>query len=495
VKFSEIINSAKVIQVIGSEAELEIRGISFDSREIKEGWMFVAIKGFQTDGHKFISQAIANGANVIAVEEGCDFDEDIIHNSKKALVVVENSRKALAEFSNIFYGKPSEKLTVIGITGTKGKTTTSYYLKNILETAGKKVGLIGTIQNMIGDKVVKTNLTTPEANEINRLMNTMVAEGCEYCVMEASSHSLELYRVHGIDFDYALFTNLTSDHMDFHKTKENYLKAKKILFNGLKADSKAIFNKDDENYELLLKDAEAEKYSYGVNESADFRIENVEFDFSGTNFSVAHNGEKFAVKTKLVGFFNAYNAGAAFATAYLAGVGVDEIIRGIETTPQIPGRFEVISNGKKKAIIDFSHTAGSLKEALISVNKIVENENPPSPVYTVFGCGGDRDKTKRPLMGKYATEMSKKAFVTSDNPRTEEPMKIIDDILKGIEKENYEVIENREEAIKKSIMETEENAVILIAGKGHEDYQLINGVKHHFSDKETAQKYLDLCRN
>jgi len=495
VKLTELINNVTVVHIAGNNAEFDVRGITFDSRSVKDGWMFVAIKGFKTDGHKFISQAIANGANAIVVEDGCDYDENIIHNSKNVLIVVKNSRKALAEFSNVFYGNPSRKLTVIGITGTKGKTTASYFLKNILETAGEKVGLIGTIKNMIGDRIVKTSLTTPEANEINRLMSEMVAEGCKYCVMEVSSHSLELYRAHGINFDFAVFTNLTSDHMDFHKTKENYLAAKKILFDGLNENAKIVFNKDDENYKALLKDSPAEKYSYGLNDEADFRIGNIDFDFGGTRFAVLHNGEKYELKTRLVGMFNAYNAGAAFAAALLAGKDADKIIEGIETTPQIPGRFEILSNGKKKAIIDFSHTAGSLKEALISVNKIAEKEDPPSPVYTVFGCGGDRDKTKRPAMGRYATEMSKKAFITSDNPRTEDPMKIIEDILKGITSDNFEVIEEREEAIKKSILETEENAVILIGGKGHEDYQLINGVKRHFSDKEIAQKYLDLCRN
>lgn len=494
-KLSKLINSVRIIHVAGNEADLEIRGVTIDSRNVKEGWMFVAIKGFQTDGHKFIPQALANGANAVVVQDGCDFDENVIHNSKKVLVVVEDSRKALADLSSAFYGNPSRKLKVIGITGTKGKTTTSYYLKNILETAGEKVGLIGTIQNMIGGKVVKTNLTTPEANEVNRLMSEMLAEGCKYCVMETSSHSLELRRVRGVEFDIAIFTNLTSDHLDFHKTKENYLAAKKILFDGLDEKAKIVYNADDENYSALLNDSQAEKFSYGKTSEADFQITDIDFDFGGTRFTVSRAGEKYSVKTKLVGMFNAYNAGAAFAAAYLAGVGTETIIEGIETTPQIPGRFEVISNGKKKAIIDFSHTAGSLKEALISVNKIAERETPPNPVYAVFGCGGDRDKTKRPLMGKYATEMSKKAFVTSDNPRTEDPTSIIEDILQGIKLDNFEVIEDREAAIKKSILETEDNAVILIAGKGHEEYQLINGVKHRFSDKETAQKYLDLCRN
>ncbi|MEW6701871.1 MAG: UDP-N-acetylmuramoyl-L-alanyl-D-glutamate--2,6-diaminopimelate ligase, partial [Bacteroidota bacterium] len=402
--------------------------------------------------------------------------------------VVEDCRKSLAEFSNIFYGEPSKKLKLIGITGTKGKTTTAFFVKNIFQQAGYKTGLIGTIANYIDDKEIKTTLTTPQANEINSLLAQMVQEGCSHCVMEVSSHALSLGRVDHLNFGIGIFTNITSDHMDYHKTFEHYLESKKILFDMIPSTGKIIYNIDDASAQSIIEDTSAQKFSYGINQSAEFRVQNVEFNLEGTTFELHHKGNQYHIQTYLAGHFNAFNAAAAFAAAVVCGIDPDAAVRGIKTTPQVPGRFEVLSKKNKKVIVDFSHTSDSLKQALKAIHHIVKNER---PVYTVFGCGGERDRTKRPVMGDIAASLSNRVYITSDNPRMEDPYFIIGEILKGIKTNNYRVIENREEAIRTAIFESEDDAVILLAGKGHENYQEINGVRKHFSDKELAQKFLE----
>ncbi len=487
-KLNELLNNVRVIQVIGNAESKVIDSLTIDSRTVGKNSIFFAIDGFKTDGHKFIPDAINQGASAVVMQNAASVPDQIFSHSGCVEIVVEDSRKALSEFSNIFYNEPSKKLFLIGITGTKGKTTTAFYIKNIFESAGYKTGLIGTIANYIGDKEVKTTLTTPQAHEINSLLAQMVSEGCTHCVMEVSSHALHLNRVIDLNFRCGVFTNITSDHMDYHKTPEHYLDAKKILFDMIPGSGYVIYNGDDPKSSKLIFDTRAKKFSYGIMANAEFRVQNIEFNLDGTTFDVEYKGKQFHFKTSLVGHFNAYNATAAFASAVIAGV--DPIIagKGVNTTPQVPGRFEVVSKKNKKVIIDYSHTSDSLQQALNAIHHIVKKER---PIYTVFGCGGDRDRSKRPVMGKIAAEMSDRAYVTSDNPRTEDPFLIIDEILKGIQTNNYRVIENREEAIRASIYESEDNAVILIAGKGHENYQEINGVRKHFSDKETAIKYLE----
>ncbi|MCX7797865.1 MAG: UDP-N-acetylmuramoyl-L-alanyl-D-glutamate--2,6-diaminopimelate ligase [Melioribacter sp.] len=486
-KLSELLNNVKVIQVVGNAELKEIEDITYNSQLVRKNSLFFAIEGFKTDGHKFISDAINKGAVAIVLTKPNAVPDQLFLHSNCVKIVVEDSRKSLAEFSNYFYGKPSEKINLIGITGTKGKTTTAFYVKNIFEKSGYKSGLIGTIANYIGKKEIKTMLTTPQSNEINYLLAEMINKGCSYCVMEVSSHALDLHRVDFLRFKTGIFTNITSDHMDYHKTFQHYLKSKKILFDMLPKDAYAVVNLDDSNVTKLLKDTKAKVVTYGTNDKADFVIKDIDFTLEGTSFSIRHKRKNYKINTKLVGHFNAFNATAAFATAYINGIEIQDLIDGIKSTPQVPGRFEVLSKKNKKIIIDYSHTADSLKQALIAIHYIVKNER---PIYTVFGCGGDRDKTKRPVMGKIASEMSKKVFVTSDNPRTEDPKKIIKEILLGIKSNNYEAIVDREEAIRRAIFETEDNAVILIAGKGHENYQEINGIRKPFSDKEIATKYL-----
>ncbi|MCF8260810.1 MAG: UDP-N-acetylmuramoyl-L-alanyl-D-glutamate--2,6-diaminopimelate ligase [Melioribacteraceae bacterium] len=486
---AKILNSVRTIQVTGNAEKKEIQSVVNDSRKVNANSVFVAVKGFQTDGHNFINSAISKNAAAIVLENDNNFPDSIFANQNIVKILVEDSRTALAEISDSLFDSPSKKLKLIGVTGTKGKTTTTYYVKSVLENAGLKTGLIGTINNLIGDKKVEAKRTTPESNEINSLFAEMIKADCNSCIMEVSSHALVLKRTHKLDFDGAVFTNITSDHMDFHENFENYLEAKRILFENLSEASFALLNADDKNWNRLSENSKARIRTYGFDEKADYKISNLEYDLNGTKFCIEYDSRRVNVFTKLIGKFNAYNATAAFGCGIELGFEPEKIVKGIENNPHVPGRMELIRNNGKRVLIDYSHTAGSLKEALLSI-KHINTEN--RPVYTVFGCGGDRDRTKRPEMGRIATELSFKAIVTSDNPRTEDPKTIIADILKGIKSNNYEVSVDREMAIKKAITESEDGAVILIAGKGHEEYSEVNGVKTYFSDKQTALKYLNL---
>jgi UDP-N-acetylmuramoyl-L-alanyl-D-glutamate--2,6-diaminopimelate ligase len=487
-KLTDLLNRVKVIQVIGKAEMKEIESLTIDSRNTGKNSIFFAIEGFNFDGHKFINEVISQGASAVVLHKPEDVPDQIFAHNNCVKIVVKDTRISLAEFSNQFYNQPSKSLKLYGITGTKGKTTTAFYLKNIFEHAGNKTGLIGTIANYIGKNEVKTLLTTPQPHEVNSLLSQMVNEGCSRCVMEVSSHALDLHRVDFMKFSNAIFTNITSDHMDYHKTEEHYLNSKKILFDMIGTDGKVIYNIDDPKSSLLIKDTQAEKYSYGIDPKSDFQIINIEFNLDGTTFSVSHKGIEYQLTTGLAGHFNADNATSAFAAAVLNGINPLKAAEGIKTTPQVPGRFEIISQKNKKVIVDYSHTSDSLRQALAAIKYIVKNGR---PIYTVFGCGGDRDRTKRPIMGEIASSMSERVYITSDNPRSEDPYLIIDEILKGLKQNNYRVIENREEAIKSAIFESEDNAVILVAGKGHENYQEINGVRKDFSDKEISEKYLE----
>lgn len=487
-ELTDLINSLKVIQVAGDVQRKEISRITYDSRDVTSNSIFVAIKGFQTDGHNFIIDAINKGADAVILDNDSVIPEEIFIHRNVTKILVKDSRVALAELSKSFFKDPSSKINLIGVTGTNGKTTTTWLIKNILEYAGIKTGLIGTIANYIGEKKIESKLTTPESSDLNYLLHQMILEDCKSAVMEVSSHSLFLNRIYGLNFKYAVFTNITIDHLDFHQTFENYLNAKKILFDRLSQDSFAIVNSDDESYYKIIKDCKAKIITYGQNNSADYIISEIEYDLNGTSFQLTNNIENktYQIQLSLIGEFNAYNATAAFIVCQIYRIESNKIIDALKNAQQVPGRFEVLGSNNKKVIVDYSHTPDSLQKAIQSLRKIVGQNK----IITVFGCGGDRDKTKRPLMGKVASELSDEVIVTSDNPRTESPLAIIDDIVKGISKNNYDVIENREEAIKTAIEKANETTAILIAGKGHETYQEINGVKYPFSDTEVARKYL-----
>ncbi|MCX7876637.1 MAG: UDP-N-acetylmuramoyl-L-alanyl-D-glutamate--2,6-diaminopimelate ligase [Melioribacteraceae bacterium] len=486
-KLSELLNNVSVIQVIGNAELKEVDNLSIDSRSINKGTIFFAIKGQKNDGHNFVADVINKGVAAIVIENEKIVPDDLLKHYDCVKILVKDTKKSLAEFSNYFYGEPSQKLNVIGVTGTKGKSTTAFFVKSIFEENKNKCGLIGTIANYIGNEKLETSLTTPQANEINFLFSEMLKKDCSHCVMEVSSHALDLNRVDYIKFNSAIFTNITSDHMDYHKTFEHYFNSKKILFDKVNEDGFVIYNNDDPNGEKIVAESKAKKISYGTKKNSDIKIQNIKYDLNGTKFEILWNGNSYKLETKLIGIFNAYNAASAFAVAVVNGVEPQVAIEGIKNTSQVPGRFEVVSSKNKKVIIDYSHTSDSLKQALEAIHHIVKGER---KIYTVFGCGGDRDKTKRPIMGSIASEMSHRVYITSDNPRTEDPFAIIDEIVRGIKKNNYMIIENREEAIRSAIYESEDDAVILVAGKGHENYQDVNGVKKHFSDKEISEKYL-----
>jgi len=486
---SELINKITAIQVVGNLPAREVSGVEYDSRKVVDGSIFVAVQGFKTDGHLFIQDALNKKAVAIVVEKSESIPDSLVSHFKAVKIVVNDSRQALAELSNAFYDEPSKKLRLIGITGTNGKTTTSYFLKNIYETSGYKVGLMGTISNYIGNEIIDSKLTTPESNDLNRMLNQMLIAGCDFAVMEVSSHSLALKRVHRLHFAFAVFTNITPEHLDFHHNFENYVKAKKILFDELPLSASAIYNNDELHSVDVIRDCRGLKYAFGTKNDSQFRIYNIKCDLTGTSFTINYENKDYSLRTSLVGDFNAYNAAGAFATSKLSGLKDELIAEGILTTPQVPGRFEILSNGTRKVVIDYSHTPDSLEKTLMVIRNITENKN---PVYTVFGCGGNRDKLKRPVMGKIATELSDKVIVTSDNPRNENPSMIIEEIRSGITKDNYQIIEDREIAIEEAIRKSAKNSVILIAGKGHEDYQEIGGVRHHFSDKEVAKKVLGI---
>jgi len=487
IKVSEIINSLTVTQIAGAPLDAEIKRISVDSRDVDDETLFVAIKGFSFDAHDALPDVINKGCPAVVIEED-NLPEELYAHNNVIKIVVPDTREAIAVISDLFYGRPSAKLNLIGITGTKGKSTSAFYLKNIFKESGRKSGLIGTIKNIIGEKEIPTKLTTPESYTINSLLAEMLEEEVTDCVMEVSSHALSLKRVYGLDFDVAAFTNLASDHLDFYETREKYFRAKKILFDSLKPTAAAVVNADDEYSEKIVKDCKAKIIKFGFSNNADYRIKEINFDFKGTQFTVENKGEEILFETKLIGTFNAYNALLAFAAAVESGITVEAAVRGIKTMPQVPGRFEVIKKKGKTVIIDYAHTAGSLEAALKAARKVAGNG---MKIFTVFGAGGDRDKTKRPEMGKVAEEFSDKIFVTSDNPRTENPDEIIRDVVSGLKNKNVYVNPNREEAIKSALREADENCVVFIGGKGHENYQEVNGVRSHFSDKEIAEKYLD----
>jgi UDP-N-acetylmuramoyl-L-alanyl-D-glutamate--2,6-diaminopimelate ligase len=487
-ELTKLLDSVKVIHLIGEVQRKDVSSIVYDSRNVKSNSVFVAIKGYNTDGHRFILDAINKGALAIILEDNNALPDDIFIHRKVAKILVKNSRKALAEISKAYYKDPSSKLQLIGITGTNGKTTTTYIIKKIIEASGAKAGLIGTIAGYIGETRINSKLTTPESNDLNELLHEMVSAGCQYAVMEVSSHSLFLNRVYGLNYSTAIFSNLTMDHLDFHGSFEDYFEAKKILFDNLEPEAAAIYNIDDPYGKRIVEDCRGKSYSYGKSEGADFLITDLNYNLSGTNFNIIWNNNSYPVSAPLIGEFNAYNITAGFASSVLSGISPEVALNGIKSIQQIPGRFEVISKENKKVIIDYSHTPDSLKKALETINKLIHNER----IHTVFGCGGDRDRVKRPEMGNTASSLSDKVIVTSDNPRNEDPFNIINDIVAGIKKDNYLIIENREEAIKEAILNSEDDAVILVAGKGHEDYQEIKGVRNKFSDKEIAGKYLNL---
>lgn len=490
-KLENLIEGLSVIQLAGEVERKDIGMICYDSRKVIKNSLFVAIKGFNFDGHNFVMEAIAKGAKAVVIEDNSKVSNDYLIHQNVTKILVSDSRKALAILSKNFFNNPSEKIKVIGITGTNGKTSITYIIKSILDYSGKKTGLIGTIANYIGEQKLPSEKTTPESVELNQILNQMVNENCQFCVMEVSSHSLELNRVYGINFHAGVFTNLTQDHLDFHKTMENYFLAKKKLFDSLNENAFAIINFDDEYGRKIISDTKAKVISYGSSENVDFRFINPKYSFDQIEFEILYNGKTYPVQTNLTGTFNVYNLTAAIATCVNLGIEIEQIQEAVRNISRVPGRFELVGNYPVKVIVDYAHTSDALVNVLQTIRLILKSNNSKSKIITVFGAGGDRDRTKRPKMGRVVEELSDFAIITSDNPRNEELSQIFNDILSGInDKSRFQVIDDREMAIRKAIQMAEDGDIVLVAGKGHEAYQLVKGQKIPFDDREVAQKIL-----
>jgi UDP-N-acetylmuramoyl-L-alanyl-D-glutamate--2,6-diaminopimelate ligase len=494
-KLNELITDLSLLEVVGG-LEKEITGVAYDSRKVKEGSLFVAIKGERFDGHRFIVDAISGGASAVAVENNTIVDDDYFLSHHTTKLLVPSTRRALALISANFFGHPARKLRVVGITGTNGKTTSTYLIKSVMQAAGEKTLLLGTINYLLDDTLLEeaTN-TTPESFELNRMMAFAVERGATTAVMEVSSHSLVMDRVFGIPFEAALFTNLTQDHLDFHHTMEEYFKAKKILFDTLPPNGIAITNIDDEYGERILSDTSARKVFYGSDERANFKVVKSSFDIHGTEVLIRYDGANFQINSTLVGKFNIYNLAGAFATAVSLGYNPALVSEALGKVKCVNGRFERIDSGKGfMVVVDFAHSPDSLEKTLQSAREILISSGKGGRLITVFGCGGNRDRTKRPKMGKIAESLSDIVIVTSDNPRFENPESILNEIISGMSKNSNKVLKvvDRREAIYEALGRAMPNDVVVLAGKGHENYQEIAGVKHHFNDREEVEKVLGL---
>ena len=480
---SDILYGVDVLDILGNK-EIEISEIVFDSRKAVENSLYIAIKGTLVDGHQYIPSAIEKGAKAIVCEVFPEQKEEGI-----TYIKVENSSKVLGLLASNFYGNPSEKLTLVGITGTNGKTSVSTLLFDIFKKMGYSSVLISTVEYRIGDEVFPSTHTTPDIITLNKILSKAVEQGCQYAFMEVSSHGIHQGRIDGLNFRIAGFTNITHDHLDYHKTFLEYLNTKKRFFDELPQTAVAITNIDDKNGLVMLQNTKAKKKTYAVKTLADYHGKLLELDFNG--MLLDFNRKEFW--TTLTGKFNVYNLLLVFAIVRELGFEENEILTTISQLKRVNGRFEVLkSQGGIIFVVDYAHTPDALENILDSINEIrTKNER----LITIFGCGGDRDREKRPEMGKVATRKSTLAIITSDNPRTEDPAQIIKEIEAGVESQNfskYITIPDRKEAIKMAIKFAESKDIVLVAGKGHETYQEINGVRHHFDDKETILELVNI---
>ncbi len=478
-KLSALLERLSIIETKG-EVEKEITGVNSDSRQVAPGHLFIAVKGTQVDGHRFIGKAIEQGAVAVVCEE--------IPAEQPAgvtFVKVENSEQVVGEIATAFYGHPTEKMKLVGVTGTNGKTTIATTLYNLFRRLGYKVGLLSTVCNYIDDQAVPTEHTTPDPITLNKLLAQMVEAGCSYVFMEVSSHSVVQNRIGGLHFVGGLFTNLTRDHLDYHKTFENYLKAKQQFFDRLPKDAFAITNVDDKHGMVMVQNTKATVKTYSVQQVADFKAKIIECHFEGMYLEI--NGKEVGVH--FIGKFNVSNLLAVYGAAVMLGEDPMNVLVALSEMKPVSGRLEALrSPSGYTAVVDYAHTPDALENVLNAIHGVLEGKG---QVITVCGAGGNRDKGKRPLMAQEAVRQSDRVIITSDNPRFEEPQAIIDDMLAGLDAEQMKkvlTIVDRREAIRAACMLAQKGDVILIAGKGHEDYQDVQGVKHHFDDKEEVRK-------
>ncbi|MCC7202698.1 MAG: UDP-N-acetylmuramoyl-L-alanyl-D-glutamate--2,6-diaminopimelate ligase [Nitrospirae bacterium] len=488
-KLSEIMKDIGLQKTLVN-MECDITGIAYDSRNVSRGTLFAAIRGIKTDGHLYIKNAIENGAAAILAErepEGVTVPPDI------PLIIAKDTRKAIAAAAANYFRHPSRELSVIGITGTNGKTTTSFLIRSILENAGYKSGLLGTIFWSDGSRTSEAEHTTPEAVDFQNLLRRMSVNGCTFAVTEVSSHSLSLSRVYGTDFSTAVFTNLTQDHLDFHADMEDYFQAKALLFSGISSNKYAVINSDDPYGQRLFTMIKCRSLSYGIDKSADIMAENISLSIEGTGFDMATPAGRIYVKSSLVGIHNVYNILAAAGAALSNNIALEKISSGISSLTSVPGRFERIDSGLGfSVVVDYAHTENALRLLLEAAKRFS-----PGRIVTVFGCGGDRDRGKRPLMGGTAVELSDYVIVTSDNPRSEDPEKIIEEVVSGITEAiardkaraaEYITLPDRRQAIEEAVRIAEKGDLVIIAGKGHEDYQITGRERLHFDDREEVKR-------
>ncbi len=479
-RLSDLLRSVEYKSDSIFSGETEISGITCDSKAVKEGSLFVAVPGTKTDGHNFVKEAIGRGALAVVIEREIPLANGV------ARISVKDTRIALAGIANEFYGRPSERLRCVGVTGTNGKTTISYLIDNIVSAAGHKAAVIGTINYRIGQRVIPATNTTPGAADLYYFMGEMVKNSSEYLVMEVSSHALDQRRVEGINFKAAVFTNLTGDHLDYHKTLEDYFSAKAKLFEALASTSYGIINTDDEWGKKLLSRSKGQVMTYAVKCKADFSASDINLSLDGTRFIITAPDQKFRISSRLIGLHNVYNITASVATGVALGFSPQAIKTGVERVRAVPGRLEPIDCGQLfKVFVDYAHTDDALYNVLSALRQLISGR-----IIVVFGCGGDRDKTKRPRMGRVASELADLVIVTSDNPRSEDPGTIADQIVSGIQNKNYAVILDRAKAIKEALAKAKEGDCVLIAGKGHEPYQVLKDTTIAFDDREVARKIL-----
>lgn len=480
---SDLLKTIQPIQIIGNK-EIEIADINIDSRQIKSGHLFIAMRGTQTDGHAYISSAIDKGAIAILCEE---LPETVLEHI--TYIVVKDSEDVVGKVATLFYGDPTSQIRLVGVTGTNGKTTIATLLYNTFRYFGYRVGLISTVCNYIDDEPIPTEHTTPDPITLNRLLGKMADAGCKYAFMEVSSHSVAQKRINGLKFAGGIFTNLTRDHLDYHKTVDNYLKAKKKFFDDMPKDAFCLTNSDDKNGLVMTQNTRANVYTYSLHKLSDFKGKILESLFEG--MLLDFNNHELAVH--FIGRFNAYNLLAVFGAAVLLGKKEEDVLVALSTLHPVAGRFETLRSPKGfTAIVDYAHTPDALTNVLNAIHEVLDGRG---KVITVCGAGGNRDKGKRPIMAKEAAKMSDTLILTSDNPRFEEAQDIINDMLAGLDNKDMEKtlsITDRRAAIKTACMLAQAGDVVLVAGKGHENYQEIKGVKHHFDDKEELKQFMSL---
>lgn len=485
-KLKELIRTVQPTQINGS-TDREITGVDIDSRRVQEGHLFIAMRGTQADGHAYIPAAIGQGARAVVCEE-LPAQTDGEAAGAVTYIVVKDSEEAAGRIATLFYGDPTSKLELVGVTGTNGKTTTATLLYRLFRYFGYKVGLISTVCNYIDDEPVPTEHTTPDPVTLNCLLGKMADAGCQYAFMEVSSHAIAQKRISGLRFAGGIFTNLTRDHLDYHKTVDNYIRAKKKFFDELPKEAFSLVNVDDKNGMVMVQNTRSHIHTYSLRSLCDFKGRILESHFEG--MLLDFNNHEVAVH--FIGRFNAYNLLAVFGAAVLLGQKEQEVLIGLSTLYPVAGRFEAIRSPKGyTAIVDYAHTPDALTNVLTTIHDVLEGRG---RVITVVGAGGNRDKGKRPMMAKEAAKLSDRLIITSDNPRFEEPQDIIQDMLAGLnaqDKEKTLSIADRREAIRTACMLAQKGDVILVAGKGHEDYQEIKGVKHHFDDREEIRKVFD----